>query len=117
MSKEKVEFNLPVSFTVAPIDYYKDQDGFRRYCKSVTSMSQKEVEILISGVVEGETRGLTAKLTIEEMFDSKERFREEVVVNIEKDLNQIGMTVLNANIKEMSDYDGKLIQTCSIIIW
>ncbi|KAG2386831.1 hypothetical protein C9374_001866 [Naegleria lovaniensis] len=105
MSKEKVEFKLPVTFTIGPIDFIKDSDGFVTYCSKVTESSQKDIENLIAGIVEGETRGLTAKLTIEEMFNSKERFREEVVTNIEKDLNMLGMTIYNANIKEMSDYD------------
>lgn len=39
------------------------------------------------------------------MFNSKERFKEEVVASIEKDLNLLGLTIFNANIKEMSDYD------------
>lgn len=108
MSKEKVEFKLPVTFTIGPIDFLKNQEGFMTYCSKVTESTQKDIENLIAGIVEGETRGLTAKLTIEEMFNSKERFREEVVSNIEKDLNMLGMTIYNANIKEMSDYDGKL---------
>ncbi|KAL9656692.1 hypothetical protein ABK040_002960 [Willaertia magna] len=105
MSKEKVEFNLPVTFTIGPIDFEKDMEGFKRYCKTVTQMQPKDIENLVSGMVEGETRGLTAQLTVEEMFNSKETFRTQVVGSIERDLNIIGMTVYNANIKEMSDYD------------
>ena len=106
MSKEKVEFNLPVTFTVGPIDPEKDNEGFIRYCQKITEATPKEIEVLIAGIIEGETRGLTAKLTVEEMFNSKEIFKEEVVAFIEKDLNLLGLTIFNANIKEMSDYDG-----------
>ena len=56
-------------------------------------------------MVEGETRGLTAKMTIEEMFSGKDTFKEKVVDKIDSDLNQLGMQVINANIKEMADYD------------
>ncbi|EFC37272.1 predicted protein [Naegleria gruberi] len=107
MSKEKVEFNLPVTFTIGPIDPNTDKgmEGFIKYCQKITEATPKEIETLIAGIIEGETRGLTAKLTVEEMFNSKERFKEEVVASIEKDLNLLGLTIFNANIKEMSDYD------------
>lgn len=107
MSKGKVEFKLPVVFTVAPINPDADKDGFKRYASYLNSVDDYELHSTIGGVIEGETRGLTARLSVEEMFSGKDKFRKEVVEKIETDLNQIGLTIINANIKEMADYDDK----------
>merc|ERR1712137_1516389 len=108
-SKEKVEFNLPVVFTIGPISPLENEHGFQTYAQNLNDLSPDEVENIIRGVVEGETRGLTADLTIEELFSSKERFKSDVVTKIESELLKLGLRVLNANIKEMSDYDDENI--------
>ena len=105
MSSEKVEFKLPVVFTVAPINPEDDIESFKNYARRMTSLSHAEISQVISGMVEGEARGLTAKMTIEEMFSGKDTFKEVVVDKIDADLRQFGLRVHNANIKEMSDYD------------
>lgn len=105
MSSEKVEFKLPVVFTVAPINPNDDIESFKNYARRMTSLSHLEISEVISGMVEGEARGLTAKMTIEEMFSGKDTFKEVVVDKIDADLRQFGLRVHNANIKEMSDFD------------
>ena len=105
MSKEKVEFNLPVVFTVSPIHPLEDPEGFKRFAQMMNDLPAEEIENIVRGVVEGETRGLTANLTVEEMFNGKEKFKHDVVNKIQIDLAKLGLHVLNANIKEMSDYD------------
>lgn len=105
MSKGKVEFSLPVVFTVAPADPDGDAEGFERYAKLSTDMSPSDLNKLIQGIVEGETRGLTSQLTVEEIFNAKDKFREDVVARVAEDLSKIGVRVLNANIREMRDCD------------
>lgn len=105
MSKGKVEFELPVVFTVAPADPDTDLEAFERYCTMITDMEPHEFGETIKGVVEGETRGLTSTLTVDEIFNAKDAFREQVVDRIALDLDKLGVRILNANIKEMRDYD------------
>lgn len=105
MSREKVEFNLPVVFTISPANPLEDEEGFKRYAQMLHDLEPREVENIVRGVVEGEARGLTAIMTVEEMFNSKEKFKSQVVNKIEVDLKKLGLRILNANIKEMSDYD------------
>jgi flotillin len=105
MSKEKVEFSLPVVVTLGPISPYEDGDSFKNYARRMTGMEELEIRETISGMVEGETRGLTAKMTIEEMFAGKDIFKEKVVDKIDNDLRKLGLKIYNANIKEMADFD------------
>lgn len=107
MSKEKVEFNLPVVFTIGPISPEEDEELFIKFCNKMNELSSEEIENTIKGMIEGETRTLTANMTIEQMFSSKEIFRDQVVDKISKDLEEFGLKIYNANIKEMTDYDEK----------
>ena len=107
MSSEKVEFNLPVVFTIGPIPPVDEQSTalFKKFAQNIGNLEYPEGQQMIFGVIEGETRSLTANLTIEQMFNGKDKFREMVMSGIATDLHELGLHIYNANIKEMSDYD------------
>ena len=66
-------------------------------------MNQKDIEKLIFGIVERETRGLTVKLTVDQMFSAKDQFKSEVVEKIGGDLKKIDLCVHNSNYCEIGD--------------
>jgi len=93
MSREKVEFRLPINFTIGPIDPIENPSGFLCFGRRMNEMEPETVNKTILGVVEGETRGLTSVLTIEEMFNAKDRFRNEVVEKIQCHLEPLGLKI------------------------
>lgn len=105
MSREKVPFNLPVVFTIAPTSPDVDMEFFKSYARKMTNITEEEMETTIKSVIHGETRILSAELTIEEMFSDKDKFKTAVSDNIQRDLNQFGLQICNANIEEMKDLD------------
>ena len=107
MSQEKVEFKLPVTFTISPIHSSNDEEGFKRYANYINGMDDHEFADTLGGMIEGEMRILTASMTVDEMFSNKEKFQEDVVDKISVDLNKLGIRIVNANIKEMADLDDK----------
>jgi flotillin len=105
MSNEKVEFRLPVTFTVGPIHYNNDEEGFKNYANYINGMEDDEFYKTLLGMVEGEMRILTASMTVDEIFSNKKKFQEDVVDKIGIDLNKLGIRIVNANIQEMADYN------------
>lgn len=105
MSKEKVEFGLPMVFTVCPIHPNDDKEGFLNYAQKTHNMTAIEIRTILGGIIEGETRTFTASMTVEEMFSDKTGFKKNVIEKINEDLKNIGLKIINANIKEMKDYD------------
>ena len=122
MSKEKMEFVLPGVFTVGPAS---DLDALRRYAMLMTSnVSDLDVGLdvgldgnagaadaahlssIIKGVVEGETRVLAASLEIEEIFESRDKFRQRILDTVQHELSGFGLCIYNANIKELEDAPG-----------
>lgn len=106
MSKELVPFELPLTFTISPKHPEEDMEGFVLYATRLGDMDHDAVQNIISGIVHGETRVYVAGLTIENIFNDKEVFREMVVKKIQEDLNQFGLKIHNANIEEMNDTVG-----------
>jgi flotillin len=51
---------------------------------------KKNMEELILGIVEGETRLIAASLTMEEIFKDRKLFKETVIENIAAELAQFG---------------------------
>ncbi|KAL1922686.1 uncharacterized protein VTP21DRAFT_10225 [Calcarisporiella thermophila] len=105
MSIEKLEFLLPGSFTVGPKD---DLESVERYARLLTNTPKGEshVQELVRGVIEGEARVLAASMTIEEIFRDRRSFKENIVRSIQSELDQFGLFIYNANIKQLMDTSG-----------
>lgn len=103
MSKEKMEFILPGVYTIGPKD---DKEVLKRYATLMSNKNEAECTAIIKGIIEGETRVLTASLTLEEIFSGRDAFRDNVTTRIDKELAKIGFGIHNANIQEMSDHEG-----------
>jgi flotillin len=72
MSKELVPFSLPMVFTVAPINPNVDINRFLTYARKLGGLSLEKVVEIIGGIVHGETRVLSAKLTVRKMFGDRQ---------------------------------------------
>lgn len=113
MSSQKMEFILPGVFTIGPRD---DFDSIQRYCKYLLEASNKDpradnidlsrLDEFVKGIIEGETRVLAAQMTIEEIFNDRAIFKEKIIKNVGEELEQFGLMIYNANIKELQDAKG-----------
>lgn len=128
MTKEKLQFSLPVVFTVGPdvnqrganTNYSEtdEDDGVREdrgdaLMKYAMLLAQSEtgakvvksqhVENIVKGIIEGETRVLVSSMTMEEIFTEREVFKKRIFRNIQSELNQFGLKIYNANVKELKD--------------
>lgn len=100
MSREKMEFNFPAVFTVGPKN---DNESLEKYCRFLLGQSMHETESLICGIIEGETRSLSANLSIEDIFTGRAAFKQEIVQHVKSQLDQYGLEIYNANIEELKD--------------
>ena len=99
MSKGKVEFELPISVTFAPI--HTDEKLLKTYCRMMLGQGEEERQDQVQDILQGEIRVLTANLTIEEMFSSRKKFHDDVIVHCQKDLKQLGLYIVNMNIEKI----------------
>ncbi|CAN1169313.1 Flotillin-like protein 1 [Linum perenne] len=106
MSAEKLPFVLPAVFTIGPrID---DTDSLLLYAKLICSHDKRSTHMneLVNGIIEGETRVLAASMTMEEIFRGTKEFKKEVFGKVQLELNQFGLIIYNANVKQLVDVPG-----------
>ncbi|KAK7283108.1 hypothetical protein RIF29_12396 [Crotalaria pallida] len=106
MSAEKLPFILPAVFTIGPrVD---DEHSLHKYAKLLSSHDKlsNHVKELVQGIIEGETRVLAASMTMEEVFKGTKEFKQEVFEKVQLELNQFGLLIYNANVKQLVDVRG-----------
>ncbi|OLN87332.1 Flotillin-like protein 2 [Colletotrichum chlorophyti] len=137
MTKEKLQFLLPVVFTVGPdvnqrganaahhsrhpaiADDEEDGqsaigredrgDSLTKYAMLLAESADKKsgsmlhLENIVKGIIEGEVRVLVSSMTMEEIFTEREVFKRRIFKNIQSELDQFGLKIYNANVKELKD--------------
>ncbi|KAB2013068.1 hypothetical protein ES319_D09G132500v1 [Gossypium barbadense] len=106
MSAEKLPFVLPAVFTIGPrVD---DTPSLLKYAKLISPHDKlsNHVKELVQGIIEGETRVLAASMTMEEIFKGTKEFKLEVFEKVQLELNQFGLLIYNANVKQLVDVPG-----------
>ncbi|XP_030479770.1 flotillin-like protein 4 [Cannabis sativa] len=106
MSAEKLPFVLPAIFTIGP--RADDIKSLELYAKLMTTHDKlsHHVRELVQGVIEGETRVLAASMTMEQIFRGTKEFKREVFDKVQLELNQFGLVIYNANVKQLVDVPG-----------
>ncbi|GAB7348368.1 hypothetical protein MBLNU459_g6807t1 [Dothideomycetes sp. NU459] len=112
MTSEKLKFSLPAVFTIGPKD---DLAALTKYAVLLTGNSDGQPAAprqgTVStgrnhGIIEGETRSIVSTMTMEEIFNKRSIFKEHVIKNVQTELDQFGMHIYNANVKELQDMPG-----------
>ena len=103
MSKEKMEFVIPGVFTIGPRD---DAPSMEKYALLLGAEPIEKIDKIIEGVIEGETRVLAASMEIEGIFNGRDQFKQTIISKVQEELNQFGLVIYNANVKELQDMSG-----------
>ncbi|GAT30339.1 flotillin domain protein [Aspergillus luchuensis] len=130
MTIEKLQFSLPAVFTIGPDN---EPGALRKYalllsgCTDEADPAQKRdlnskakqnhVQDIVRGIIEGETRVIVSSMSMEEIFKERQIFKtkagslflltsEEVIENVQNELQQFGLRIYNANVKELQDTPG-----------
>src|SRR4051812_13357451 len=127
MTREKLQFLLPVVFTVGPDvnqrgdnartateehnnDAEDSGDALMKFAMLLAEGNDAKGESrdnhitqIVTGIIEGETRVLVSSMSMEEIFTEREEFKKKIFKNIQSELSQFGLKIYNANVKELKD--------------
>ncbi len=98
MSKEKMEFQFPIVFTLGP---KLDNEALTKYAKLMLNLDDQET--VIRSIIEGSARSLAANLSIEDIFTARTEFKNNIIEHVQPQLDQYGIAIYNANIEELKD--------------
>ncbi|KAL1982360.1 hypothetical protein VTN96DRAFT_1391 [Rasamsonia emersonii] len=116
MTIEKLQFSLPAVFTIGPDN---NLDSLKKYAlllsgnadgapqpKGTMNSTRNHVQEIVKGIIEGETRVIVSSMTMEEIFKERQIFKTKVIENVQNELQQFGLRIYNANVKELQDTPG-----------
>ena len=83
------------------------------YSTLLSNKTEDELTSIIKGIIEGETRVLTANLSLDEIFRGRDEFREAVTKRVDVELGRLGLCIHNANIQVF--FELTLFSDCTIL--
>lgn len=98
MSQEKIPFVLPGVFTIGPKN---DVNALTNYVRTIGNGAN--ISTIVLGILEGETRVLSSKMAIEQIFNDRQAFKNTIISNVQEELDKFGLLIYNANIQELLD--------------
>ena len=101
LSHQNIRVNVPSTFTVA---VGLTPEIMNNAAVRVLDLDHRGLESMATEIIIGQLRLTVASLRIEEINQDRERFLESIKKNIEPELHKIGLTLLNVNITDESEY-------------
>ena len=101
LSKGNIRVAVPATFT-----FGIDKRLLQNAAEKLLSRSKNEIISMASDIILGQLRLVIATLSIEEINGDREKFLEQVNINVDAELNKLGLYVINVNIRDITDESG-----------
>lgn len=102
MSKQRIPFRMPSVWTIGPEN---NIEALTKYSRLLIDKGSKGFQDTVEGIIQGEARILTANMELDELFHDRESFKKTVTSSVNQILDDLGLTIYNANIAELADLD------------
>ena len=103
LSKQNIRVNVPSTFTTG---ISTQPDIMNNAAERLLGLSERDISSQASDIIVGQLRLVIATLSIEEINQDREKFLELITKNVGFELNKIGLTVINVNIRDITDESG-----------
>ncbi|GAB1537166.1 flotillin family protein [Geovibrio sp. ADMFC3] len=100
LSKQNIRVSVPSRFTIGISNIPKIM---KAAAERLLSMNEAQIKENAEEIIFGQLRATIATLGIEEINEDREKFEQAVIENVEKELNKIGLMLINVNIKDITD--------------
>ena len=103
LSKQNIRVNVPSTFTIG---ISTDPQIMNNAAERLLGLTEREIASQASDIILGQLRLVIATLSIEEINQDREKFLELITKNVGYELNKIGLSVINVNIRDITDESG-----------
>ncbi len=103
LSLNNIRVNVPATFTVG---ISTDAVLMNSAAERLLFLNEKKIQEQAQDIILGQLRLVIATLTIEEINKDREKFMSLVNANVTEEINKIGLTLINVNIRDITDESG-----------
>lgn len=103
LSKQNIRINTPSKFTVG---ISTDEHLMVNAAERLLSLSETQIKSQAEDIILGQLRLVIATLDIEEINQNRGKFLAQINENVTTELNKLGLTLINVNIKDLTDESG-----------
>jgi flotillin len=103
LSKQNIRINTPSTFTIG---VSTDLELMGNAAERLLGLSDTQVIKQAEDIILGQLRLVIATLDIEEINRDRETFLSQINNNVTSELNKLGLTLINVNIKDITDESG-----------
>ena len=103
LSKGNIRVAVPATFTFG---VSVNKALLQNAAERLLSRSKNDIISMASDIILGQLRLVIATLSIEEINGDREKFLEQVNINVDSELNKLGLSVINVNIRDITDESG-----------
>ncbi|MBI6882319.1 flotillin family protein [Pseudomonas putida] len=104
LSANNIRVSVPSQFTVSIAS--KDPALMQNAVRYLLDQNDHDIQTNAKEIIFGSLRAVVATLTIEELTRDREKFIKSINDNVDKELNKIGMSLINVNIRDITDESG-----------
>jgi flotillin len=103
LSLNNIRVNVPATFTVG---ISTDLVLMNAAAERLLFLPEKKIQEQTQDIIVGQLRLVIATLTIEEINKDREKFMSLINANVTEEINKIGLTLINVNIRDITDESG-----------
>lgn len=101
LSANNIRVNVPSQFTISIA--YKDAALMQNAVRYLLEQTEQSIQTTAREIIFGSLRSVVATLTIEDLTRNRDKFMKAINENVDTELKKIGMSLLNSNIRDITD--------------
>lgn len=103
LSRQNIRVDVPCRFTIA---ISADEDTMNAAAERLLGLHYEDIQELAKDILFGQLRLVIATMTIEEINSDRDKFLENISMNVDSELKKIGLKLINVNVTDIRDESG-----------
>ena len=100
LSLQNIRINVPSTFTIG---ISIEDNIMQNAAQRLLGLKMEDIERMAEEIILGQLRLTVASLTIEQINQDRDNFLERINNNVEKELEKVGLRLINVNIVDITD--------------
>lgn len=103
LSRQNIRVDVPCRFTIA---ISTDPETMSTAAERLLGLSPVQIQELSQDILFGQLRLVIATMTIEEINSDRDKFLDNISINVDAELRKIGLKLINVNVTDINDESG-----------